>query len=165
MIKTLRDRLLALLPHREIHDPRTSELYLVRYTLLAVLGRRVYLHHIVAADRRPHLHDHPWRFVSIVLAGGYVEQLPRCATRWRRPGAVVFAGGDNLHRVSYVPDGGAWTLVFTGKRRQAWGFRVGHGLKARWIDHRTYHAIYGAGMIDHLDWINNKVGGLGEARK
>lgn len=44
----------------------------------------VYLHRITAPDPGLDLHDHPWPFVSIVLRGGYGEEVAptRSASRW-----------------------------------------------------------------------------------
>lgn len=51
-------------------------LYLVRYTLLWLPFLKIRLHHILLSDTEcPH--DHPWDFVSIILKGGYREQLER----------------------------------------------------------------------------------------
>lgn len=51
--------------------------YLVRWTLLKLpLGMGVYLHHFVGDDWSRDMHDHPKRFISIGLNGGYIEETP-----------------------------------------------------------------------------------------
>ncbi len=43
--------------------------YLRRYFILETKWLRIYLHRIGGSDVEPHMHDHPWRFVSIILVG------------------------------------------------------------------------------------------------
>ena len=49
--------------------------YLERYYLGALLGRVFYLHRFVGSDALEHLHNHPSDGLSLVLAGGYVEEV------------------------------------------------------------------------------------------
>lgn len=94
----------------------------------------VRLHHILREDYDcTTFHDHPWDFVSVLLKGAYSERRPGGDLTYR--GAVGFFGAvpfgrrlvafrpaEALHRITWVPKGGAWTLVFTGPRRRQWGF-------------------------------------------
>jgi hypothetical protein len=58
--------------------------YLLRWHLLRKDSRplNIYLHHMVRDDDDRALHDHPWWFVSVILAGGYVEVVPRWPDTW-----------------------------------------------------------------------------------
>lgn len=71
------------------------------------------VHVILRSDADDHLHDHPWPHLSIILSGGYWEDVPfvhRGAawvgeTRrvWRGPGAIVFRRATSLHKL-HIPD-------------------------------------------------------------
>jgi hypothetical protein len=123
----------------------------------------VYLHRMDAPDPGFDLHDHPWAFASIVLAGGYTEE--RAATR----DAPVYAGYcerfatvkrgyevrrrrftvkvlrlDECHRVTALDGATCWTLVVRGPARRRWGFY----LPAGYMDERTYDATVRARRRD-----------------
>lgn len=111
----------------------TNVPYLTRWSLL---GRReqgnwaVYLHRFQRSDY-DELHDHPWPFTSIILAGGYWEVTPArgwangsgpTKRRWYGPGSVLHRPARWIHRVD-IPDGAeAWTLIFRRKKERSWGF-------------------------------------------
>jgi hypothetical protein len=81
------------------------------------------LHHILLPDSDRHLHDHPWAFRTIVLDGWYLEErqhgypmLFKGFTSTMKPG--------EFHRIASVSQGGVWTLFFTWKYQEPWGFQV-----------------------------------------
>lgn len=110
----------------------------------------VRLHHILREDYdQSTFHDHPWSFVSVLIRGAYAEWVPGGGPR----GASIFRGAvgffrdaplgrrvavyrpaEALHRITWVPKGGAWTLVFTGPKRRVWGFVE----ESAWVDWRTW---------------------------
>ena len=49
---------------------------MVRYRLLDTRWGGLYVHHFLRSDQDRDLHDHPWHFTSLILWGGYVEELP-----------------------------------------------------------------------------------------
>lgn len=122
-------------------------------------GRKVYLHHFVNGDGRPHPHDHPKEFTSIGLLGSYVEETycghPVCAaTRycktfaapWKRTFQPTY-----IHRIADVK-ASCWTLVITSEFKREWGFFVPNpdeesvGL---WVPHDEY--IFQQGAIKRVD--------------
>ncbi len=93
------------------------------------------LHCIERGDGDRELHDHPFWFVSLVLAGGYWEHTPDGARTWYGPGSIVMRSASALHRLELgtvsecqVIDctscnhKRAWTLVLRGRYLRAWGF-------------------------------------------
>lgn len=44
-------------------------------------GSDLWLHRFLSADGEEHLHSHPWEGLSIVLAGGYEEEIKNNATQ------------------------------------------------------------------------------------
>lgn len=124
----------------EINGRDRCPTYLYRWTLLKTRWGSLYLHHFVADDWSLDLHDHPKRFISIGLRGGYVEHTPdsksivglgeRCAV-FNSPWVRSFPA-EHIHRLSMFRSGGAngtpevihdcWTAVIVLKATRGWGF-------------------------------------------
>jgi hypothetical protein len=92
------------------------------------------VHRFFRGDDEP-LHDHPWAFWTLVLAGSYrdvseagVDHLLAGSWRWRPMGYS--------HRVE---TDGAWTLVLSGPTRRRWGFWD----RGEWTYWRDYRALNG----------------------
>lgn len=118
----------------------------------------LYLHRIAEPDPGLDLHDHPWPFASVILWGGYHEEVcdareaasisgiaeifgriledekvPRGEIReWRR-GSVHRMRLDEAHRITSVRPH-TWTLVMRGRRVRSWGFYLPDG----WVDYKDY---------------------------
>ena len=150
---TGKSRLVARIFRHEVINGRcATDRYLNRWTLLRLPGgRALYLHHFVGSDWSRDLHDHPKRFVSIGLRGGYVEERlegikPRNAPtvylallrrRYAAPWVRWFEP-NHIHRLR-VPPRGCWTLVYTGRTERDWGFWQ----SGRWVHWRHYVALFG----------------------
>lgn len=106
---------------------------LVRWRLFGCRRFRVLLHHFLQSDSDREMHDHPWPFTSIILAGGYIEETPEGRT-WHPAGSVLRRPAEWRHRV-VLPEGRrSWSLVVTGRRSRAWGFWTATG----WVDWVTF---------------------------
>lgn len=105
-----------------------GDLYLRRYTLLSVFGFKLMVHYIRRPDYAEHLHDHPWRFWTLILKGGYKEKTPD-GVHTRKPWRIYFHGIGFQHHITELLDGPAWTLVFRGRRIREWGFITECGWK------------------------------------
>jgi len=101
----------------------------------------IFLHHMTAPDPGMDLHDHPWSFVSIVLAGGYSERRADFGQRnfsWntRKRWSIKRMRLHEFHRIVDLRGcGSTWTLVLHGPRRQEWGFATPTG----YVDSEEYH--------------------------
>lgn len=108
----------------------------------------LYLHHFLRDDDDRALHDHPWAWCSLVLAGGYYEHTIAAGgihrRRWRPAGSVRISGPRRAHRIELhkhwvtrpgtVRDGAdvsqitqhqtvtCFTLFATGPTVRNWGF-------------------------------------------
>lgn len=99
------------------------------------------LHRILRRDLDRDPHDHPFDFVSIVLFGGYVEELygikggkpESCETIWHTAGSVIRRKAEDAHRICYVQPS-TTTLVLTSGKKRSWGFYTHQG----WIPWRSY---------------------------
>lgn len=115
-------RILAKFDVLEIgRDP--ADVYMRRFKLLKTRWFHVYLHEILRSDE-PCLHDHPWRFITLILAGGYTEHLRDGHSRWRPPGTFLYRPAKFARRVETR---GAWSLVVVGQRVRPWGFFTSRG--------------------------------------
>lgn len=129
----------SLLPCRRI-EAEDGQLYLERYRVFGWLpgstwkGPSLYLHRFHLPDQDRALHNHPWPWaVSLVLAGGYIEERllglrtnaqPVTEYRELRPGRLnVLSGVNAYHRIT-VLRGEVWTLFLTAPKGSSWGFLV-----------------------------------------
>lgn len=85
-------------------------------------------------------HDHPWRFETTILSGGYVEEVftfrPdgswQCERIERPPGSHHHISADHIHRIVALPNGEAWTIVRSGpSERKTLFWRFGHIVQRR----------------------------------
>ena len=116
----------ALMEKFEIPNFDTDENYLVRWRLIETPWFSIYLHRINTPDSRPTLHDHPWRFVAVMLRGGYVERRLNQMSREVDEHHVIkhvnymeAGGAHSIMRLLRVP---TWTLMFVGRRNRTWGY-------------------------------------------
>jgi hypothetical protein len=89
----------------------------------------IMFHIQVMSDPERPLHDHPWDNQSVILAGGYDEEIcdPRLSMepfRWHRSvGDVICRRAEVAHRLilpKKIPY--TMTLFTTGPKRREWGF-------------------------------------------
>ena len=131
---TLRRWIDRLFRMEEINGHEMCPTYLFRWTLLRLFGCAAYLHHFVGEDWSRDLHDHPKRFVSVGLCGGYVEETPQGEGEWRAPWVRSFPAAHS-HRLRLAPGvKSCWTLVVVLRTQRPWGFW--HA--GRWVPWRKY---------------------------
>lgn len=117
--------------------------YMERYWLIPYnrIGIAVRIHHILRSDHDRAFHDHPWRYLTIILRGGYTEVRPRYdrsgiylgpTRRWYGPGSVIIRSARSWHRLELLSGETTWTLFITGPKRQGWGFRPNPTTKVPW---------------------------------
>jgi hypothetical protein len=120
----------------DLDDP--TQVYLKRWRIIQTPYFGIYLHKILLPDGDRNPHNHPWDFWSFILKGQYTEEFKIARgtherpNTWRR-GSFHKMWIHNFHRITLleVP---TWTLVFTGKRVQDWGFLDG----LEFIPHAQY---------------------------
>lgn len=109
--------------------------YMERYWLLPeIFGERARVHRIMRSDRGRDVHDHPWHFVSIILEGGYTEEIelegganPLREIHRYRPGDILFRHAEHRHRLQLEDGADCWSLVFTSQNVRDWGFWMAGG--------------------------------------
>lgn len=118
--------------------------YMDRWWFMPELyGERARVHRTNRSDHARHFHDHPWHFVSVILEGGYSEQIevqpganPLYETRRYRAGDVLFRHAEHRHRLEIEPGIEAWSLVFTAPKSRDWGFWTPEGF-VPWRDYEV----------------------------
>lgn len=110
--------------------------YLTRYYVFLkdrVFGN-IFIHHFhrsdmdLGSDGQGLLHNHPfeWSF-SIVISGGYIEERRQSdgtvKKKFVKPWSLNFLSKKDYHRVDLLDVDGAWTIFFTGSRKNnSWEF-------------------------------------------
>lgn len=91
-------------------------------------------------------HDHPWSFWTLVLKGGYWEDVTlkngTVKTRWNGPGTILYRPAEHTHRIRWLPEGECWTLVFRFPKRRSWGFHTSQGF-VPWRDFVNLRGLLG----------------------
>lgn len=116
----------AFMEKFEVPNYDDDGIYLTRWRVVQTPWGGVYLHRLTGPDPRPTLHDHPWRFLSLVLRGGYIERRLDLLTmrvdenhRIRRLNRVRSSDAHAIVQLSRTP---TWTLLFVGRRVRTWGY-------------------------------------------
>ena len=131
---------------RIVMDRQDNEPYLERYYIFLKDRKRfpfnVFLHKFLKGDPDD-VHDHPWPYATLILAGGYYEWIPQftedgklnCEVRkWRGPGHFRICSPNSYHRIELKEGVTAWTLFMPGPQNREWGFLV----KNKWIHNEEY---------------------------
>jgi hypothetical protein len=130
---------------RIIMDRQCNEPLLTRYYLFLKERKRfpfnVFLHKFHKGDPGD-VHDHPWPYFTLILAGGYYEYTPIMSfgkmvgeeKHWRGPGHFRVCSSYSYHRIELVPRITAWTLFMPGPQTREWGFLV----ENKWIHNDNY---------------------------
>jgi hypothetical protein len=109
-------------------------------------GRHLFIHRFRQSDE-PVLHNHPWPFWSLILWPGYWEFTPiedsptqkgdhilydpeshrYFRKHWYGPLRLLRRPADWFHRVELAPGRECWSLIWTGRKQQSWGFACKEG--------------------------------------
>tara|TARA_B110000977_G_C11062515_1_gene486523 strand:+ start:638 stop:1087 length:450 start_codon:yes stop_codon:yes gene_type:complete len=119
---------------RIINDREDNEPYLERYYVFLKDRKNfpfnVFIHKFLKSDPDD-LHNHPWEYRTLILAGGYWEHREE-GTYWRRPGSYIYTPQNIFHRVELdknIPY--CWTLFIPSVNISNWGFKTPKGLVQR----------------------------------
>jgi len=133
---------------------REGKPYLVRTTLLKCPWFSLKIHKALMSDPAVP-HDHPWNYYSLILWGGYYEEvvkevvnpaydlqsfttkepflIEKWEKKWYRPGSLLIRIGDKLHRL-IIPEGKySISLILTTKKWRDWGF---WDFYEGWVSHK-----------------------------
>lgn len=96
------------------------------------------VHQILRADHDQHMHDHPWDARTIILFGGYIEQVEDGSCHERSRGDTRAIRFGDYHRIINIHDTPVYTLFFTWRYIGVWGFLV-DGEKVPWREYLAAH--------------------------
>lgn len=98
-----------------------GDVYLARTMWLKFRRFGVYTHRIYRPDTARAERSHPWPFLTIILRGGYEEEIG--GQRYtRRPGYIGWRGRGFRHRITALRKGPALTLIVRGRNGDRWNF-------------------------------------------
>jgi hypothetical protein len=125
---------------RIIMDRQCDEPLLTRYYLFLKDRKRfpfnIFLHKFHKGDPGD-VHDHPWPYFTLILAGGYYEWVLSGNTeirKWRGAGHFRFCSANSYHRIELKEGVTPWTLFMPGPQTREWGFLVNN----KWIHNDSY---------------------------
>ena len=130
---------------RIIMDRQCNEPLLTRYYLFLKdrtwFPFNLFLHKFHKGDPGD-VHDHPWPYATLILAGGYYEYTPVMSfgemigetKHWRGPGHFRICSAFSYHRIELKAGVTPWTLFMPGPQTREWGFLVNN----RWIHNDNY---------------------------
>jgi len=149
IVQKIKNQFFSFLENRDrkriIMDRQCNEPLLTRYYLFLKDRKRfpfnVFLHKFHKGDPGD-VHDHPWPYFTLILAGGYYEWVPKFANEimigeirmWRGPGHFRFCSSTSYHRIELKEGITPWTLFMPGPQRREWGFLVNN----KWIHTDEY---------------------------
>jgi len=148
-LQKIRDRVLNWLDQQDrkriIMDRQCNEPLLTRYYLFLKDRKHfpfnIFLHKFHKGDPGD-VHDHPWSYATLILAGGYYEYTPNFeygrmvseTKHWRGPGHFRICSPSSYHRIELKQGVTPWTLFMPGPQRREWGFLVNN----KWIHNDNY---------------------------
>ena len=110
-----------------------------RWRVLSTKWFSIYIHGIYKGDGDEYLHNRPWKIWTMILWGGYVEQIHNdsCSNsrRLRTPGHMAYVNRSGFHKIEKILKPKTFTLAIVGARtNKEWGYMV----DGRFIDHKTF---------------------------
>jgi hypothetical protein len=144
MLSTMHALLSRVFKCEEINGNHRCPTYLYGWVIFHTRWLGIYLHHFVGDDWSLDLHDHPKRFVSIGISGGYTETTPHGSKVYRAPWVRSFPA-DHAHRL-ILNGRDCWTVALTFRAVRPWGFW--HG--GKWIPWKEYVVGSSSSLADEM---------------
>ena len=110
-------------------------LHFRRWRLIETKYFRFYVHQIFQSDKDPHLHNHPWHFVSFIVKGRYAERRSNGVYKqFKGPLGINFHRAKTYHKITLLSKQ-AVSLFFAFGKYRPWGYQV---LEEGHIPHDLY---------------------------
>jgi hypothetical protein len=106
---------------------RSGELHFSRFAILESKYFSIYIHNIYQSDKDMHLHNHPWKFLGIILKGKYTEKYINRASesfRVKKFLYITFANRNYFHKIDKLHSPKVVSLFFTFGKHKDWGYLV-----------------------------------------
>ena len=118
-------------------------LHFRRWQVIKTRWFAIYIHGIYKADEDLHLHNHPWKFVSLILKGSYIERLPGHVINPRLAGTWVYRDTTRFHQIDSLLSPKVYTFNIMWGFKDTWGYMV----RDTFIDHKEYRERKNNGQI------------------
>jgi hypothetical protein len=126
---------------KEIRSQK-GELHFLRWRLLQIPWFRVYIHKICLPDYDSDKHTHPWNFLSLILRGGYTQELSHKRYVTVKQFDVVQMSRHEGHRIT-LNESPTWTLVIAYGKYIDWGYLTTTGF----MHHKKYRTLKNEGNL------------------
>lgn len=106
----------------KLKDYNSIPNFLIRKTLIHIGRLHIRIHRILSPDKSPYVHNHPFYYISIILKGGYTEELlinDHIKTKKHGFLSVIYRKPSDFHRIKSI-NGPTSTLFFTFKIKMNW---------------------------------------------
>jgi hypothetical protein len=137
-------------------------LYLRRWFVWETKTGNLYLHRIVRPDDDDSPHDHPWKFSSLILWGGYFDMAYKvvqgltskyliCTVEQTKLFHIYHRPATHLHKVLLFKP--SWSLVWVGKYDtvREWGFTLMDGTFVPWREYLKLPPETSATTLDRIE--------------
>lgn len=113
---------------------KDGKLHFRRWNIISTPWFRIYFHAIYQPDEDKHLHNHPWKFWSLVLKGAYTERLTGFKLNPRLAGTSVYRNTDQFHKIDDLHSPVVYTLNVLWGFTDSWGYLVND----KFVNNETY---------------------------
>lgn len=99
--------------------------YIHRFSLFVCGRLHIRIHKIFTPDGTPYIHRHPFSYISIILKGGYIEQVARgehIKEYNHKVGKVIIRGSNTYHRIKALH--GPTITLFVAFAQGDWDLKV-----------------------------------------
>ena len=96
--------------------------YLERFTILKIFNFHIRIHKILSEDKTPYYHNHPFNFMSIILSGGYTEEVLQddtVITKIHNRFHFIFRNKNTYHKIKSIKPN-TQTLFFAIGNSKKW---------------------------------------------
>lgn len=81
---------------------RNIKNFLSRFTILQIGNLHIRLHYILDKDQSTLYHNHPFNYISIILKGGYTEQMLNGNIKSYSVGSIIYHNHSDFHRIESI---------------------------------------------------------------
>lgn len=96
--------------------------YLERFTILKFSCIHIRIHNLLSEDKTPYYHNHPFSFLSIIISGGYIEEVlinDKIETKIHNKFHFLFRNKKTYHKIKSVKPN-TKTLFFAIGNSKKW---------------------------------------------
>ena len=101
---------------------RSIPKYLERFTILKVFNLHIRIHNILSEDKTVFYHNHPFAYMSIILSGGYTEELlvgDKIVTNQYNRFNIIIRNKNSYHKIKVIKPN-TKTLFFAIGNSKKW---------------------------------------------